>query len=98
MSVRRTKPQLAKALRELGAVSLGQQRIGGSGRASLWAIRNLDYWRYADMGMIGAEFERQTGIFAALDGSNIDVQHACLWPGDPALMFLGGVDPHGHSA
>jgi hypothetical protein len=98
MLVRRTKPQLAKALRELGALSLGQQRIGGSGRASLWAIRNLDYWRHADMGMIGAEFDRQTGIFAALDGSNIDVLHACLWPGDPALMFLDSVDPHGHSA
>jgi hypothetical protein len=48
--------------------------------------------------MIGAEFDRQTGIFAALDGSNIDVLHACLWPGDPALMFLDSVDPHGHSA
>jgi hypothetical protein len=79
---RRTKPQLAKALKELGAVPLGQQRVGGSGRASLWAIRNLDYWGHADMVIVGKEFERQTGFFAALDG--IGVLHMSLFPGDVA--------------
>jgi hypothetical protein len=92
----RTKPQLAKALKELGAIPLGQQRVGGSGRASLWAIRNLDYWRHADIVIVGKEFERQTGFFAALDG--IGVRHACLLPGEPAFMFLGGVDRRDDSA
>jgi hypothetical protein len=80
--------QLTKALMELGAVPLGQRRIGGEGRASPWATRNKDYWLFADADMIGRELKTATGIFAALDGAGIEVAHMSRWPADPALLCL----------
>lgn len=83
-----SRSQLVKALGELGAVPLGQRRVGGDGRASLWAIRNGDYWLFADAEVLGQELKSPTGMFAALDGSGIEVVHMSRWPADPALLFL----------
>lgn len=83
-----SKSQLFKALGELGAISLGQRRVGGDGRASLWAIRNVGYWQFADADMLGQELNSVTGLFAALEGTGIDVVHMSQWPADPALLFL----------
>jgi hypothetical protein len=83
-----SKPQLIKALGELGAVSLGQRRVGGDGRASLWAIRNVDYWQFAEADALGEELKSPTGMFAALDGMGVEVVHLSQWPVDPALLFL----------
>lgn len=83
-----SKSQLIRALGELGAVSLGQRRVGGDGRASLWAIRNVDYWQYADADVLGQELKSATGMFAWLDGTGIEVVHMRRWPADPALLFF----------
>lgn len=83
-----SKSQLVKALGELGAVWLGQRRLGGDGRASLWAIRNVGYWQFADADVLGQELKSATGLFAALDGTGIEVVHMSRWPADQALLFL----------
>jgi hypothetical protein len=80
--------QLAKALGELGAVPLGQRRLGGHDRASLWVIRNREYWLFADAEVLGEELSRQEGLFAALDGTGIGIVHISRWPGDPAKIGL----------
>lgn len=85
-----SKMQVSKALKEAGARSLGQQRVGVAGRASLWAVRNTEYWEFADSEARSAELERTPGIFALLDGTGIDVVHLNLWRGDPALLALAG--------
>jgi hypothetical protein len=79
--------QIQKALKELGAVALGQQRVFGAGRASTWVIRNLDYWLFADAADRAEELQRSTGMFAMLDGTHIGVVHASQWQGDPELLF-----------
>jgi hypothetical protein len=79
--------QIQKALKELGAVALGQQRVFGAGRASTWAIRNLDYWLFADATERADELQRATGMFAILDGVPIGVAHASQWPADMELLF-----------
>lgn len=83
-----SKSQLVKALGELGAVPLGQRRVGGDGRASLWAIRNGDYWLFADAEVLGQEMKSATSMFAAIDGTGIEVVHVSRWPANPALLFL----------
>ena len=87
-----SKPQLVKALGELGAVPLGQRRVGGDGRASLWAIRNVGYWQFADADVLGQELKSATGMFAALDGTGIEIVHMSRWPADRALLFLDLAD------
>jgi hypothetical protein len=82
--------QLAKALGELGAVPLGQRRLGGHDRASLWAIRNHEYWPFADAEVLGEELSQQEGVFASLDGTWIGIVHISRWPGDPAKIGLPG--------
>jgi hypothetical protein len=79
--------QIQKALKELGAVALGQQRVLGAGRASTWVIRNLDYWLFADAADRAEELQRSTGMLALLDGLPIGVTHASQWPADPELLF-----------
>lgn len=83
-----SNPQLAKALLELGALRLGQRRVGGDGRGSLWVIRNFDYWPFADPELLGQELKSATGMFAELDGTGIEVAHFYRWPADPALLSL----------
>jgi hypothetical protein len=83
----KSKTQIQKALKEVGAVPLGQQRVFGTGRASTWVVRNLDYWLFADAAYRAEEFQRTTGIFAMLDGTGIGVAHASQWPADPELLF-----------
>jgi hypothetical protein len=83
-----SRSQLVRALGEVGAVPLGQRRVGGDGRASLWAIRNVDYWMFADADVLGQELTSATGMFAVLDGTGIEVVHMSRWPADPALLFL----------
>lgn len=83
-----SRSQLVKALGEVGAIPLGQRRVGGDGRASLWAIRNAGYWQFADAELLGQELNSATGMFAALDGTGIEVVHMSRWPADPALLFL----------
>lgn len=66
--------KLADALKEIGAASLGQQRVGGR-KLSLWAVRNAEFWRWAMNETRQQEVESQEGIFAFLDGTGVDVVH-----------------------
>lgn len=67
--------KLADALNEVGAVSLGQQRVGKR-KLSLWAIRNVEYWRFALNERRQQELESNDGgIFAFLDGTGVEVVH-----------------------
>ncbi len=83
--------RLKSALRGLGAIPLGQQRVSGewigrgcgpptfvgrpNARASLWAIRNVEYWGLADPHEWGEEFARYSGVWEALDGVPIGLRH-----------------------
>ena len=87
-----SRSQLVRALGEVGAIPLGQRRVGADGRASLWAIRNVGYWQFADADVLGQELKSATGSFAALDETGIEVVHMCQWPGDRALLFLDLAD------
>lgn len=87
-SVRR----ISTALKELGAVSLGQQRVGGAERASLWIIRNHHYWLYADVETRALELQTVGGgLFSELDGCCLELAHMKLWPreGDPQCSIVG---------
>lgn len=88
----KTKVQLTKALKEVGALPLGQQRVT-NGRASLWVIRNVDYWALADTAVRAEELQQQVGIFAGLDGTGIELAHIYEWPADPTFLFLPNPDP-----
>lgn len=67
--------KLAEALNESGAVSLGQQRVGKR-KLSLWAIRNVEYWRFASNEMRQQEVEsKEGGIFEFLEGTGMEVVH-----------------------
>jgi hypothetical protein len=39
-----SRPQVTEALKAIGAVPLGQIRLGGNARARLWAWRNVEKW------------------------------------------------------
>lgn len=67
--------KVADALKEIGAVSLGQQRIGER-KLSLWAIRNAEFWSFAPNETRQQELQSQEGgVFAFLDGTGITVAH-----------------------
>ena len=87
----KTKVQVAKALKEVGALALGQQRVGNAGRASIWAIRNANYWALADAATRAEELHRQgSGIFSTLDGTGIEVLHLSEFPGNPGPSSATG--------
>ena len=77
----KTRTQVVRALRETGALALGQQRIGLMARASLWAIRNTAYWEFTDAASRAQEAQSVVGVFADLDGTGIWVGHLSQFPG-----------------
>lgn len=83
----KTHAQISKALGEIGAVSLGQQRVGGRGRLSLWCIRNTGYWAFVHPVDRAHEYLQTTGTLAVFNDAGLDVVHASLWPADEALLF-----------
>ncbi len=89
----KTQSQLTKALKEIGAASLGQQRAGALGRPSLWAIRNHDYWLWADPAARADEVQRSTGMFAELDGSGIAIAPLSQYPGDVEALLAACCPP-----
>jgi Bifunctional DNA primase/polymerase, N-terminal/Family of unknown function (DUF5906) len=88
----KTKTQLVAALKAFGAVPFQQQRVPGmwnasvfapmSGRASLWAIRNVDYWALAGAQERGEEFSRREGLLSVLHGVPVGICHVSEYPGD----------------
>lgn len=53
------KPALVKALNEIGAVALGQQRLPNrhkGSRVSLWALRNVEHWQNASPQQLADEY------------------------------------------
>ncbi|MEE4454756.1 bifunctional DNA primase/polymerase [Novosphingobium resinovorum] len=67
---------IATALRELGAVAIGQQRTR-FGRKSLWIIRNHAIWQKWTIAERVKEYERREGLFSCglsgLDEHDFDV-------------------------
>lgn len=69
-----SRPAIQAALRQIGAVNLGQHRIGagmrvpfGSGdRPCLWAIRHPNFWADAPSREIVEEYLAQVGLLAGL--------------------------------
>lgn len=65
--------EISRALVEVGAINLGQQRFGKD-RPSLWAIRRQHLWQAATNIARKAEFESKgDGIFALLEEAGIEV-------------------------
>jgi len=80
--------QLMNALKEVGALPLGQHRVVGSvDRQSLWAVRNVEYWNLTDRANRAEEMNRKPGLFADLDGTGIEVVHSSRYPGDYEASF-----------
>lgn len=83
---------LAKSLKELGAISLGQQRVS-VGRVSLWVIRNQDIWMKWGRAAQVREFERTVGLFSdpsirSLEDQDVEVAYLADLPGvDLEAMF-----------
>jgi hypothetical protein len=93
----KSRKQLTKALHEVGAVPLGQQRTIGNSRASLWAIRNGGLWQFLTPQERTGEFGRSTGAYAQFDIPGLVVAHADCWDGGLAGCFgaiLVGEVPH----
>ena len=82
----KTHAQISKALAEIGAVPLGQQRVSGRGRLSLWCVRNAGFWAYVHPTERAREYLQTTGMFASLNDAGFGVVHASLWPADEALL------------
>lgn len=74
----KTRVQLIKALKDIGAVPFRQQRVHGRwvgdvfmtkpGRASLWAIRNPLFWTQVDARERSEEWARFEGLLARFHG------------------------------
>lgn len=65
--------EISRALVEVGAINLGQQRFGKD-RPSLWAIRRRHLWQAATNIARKAEFElKGDGIFALLEEAGIEM-------------------------
>lgn len=88
--------RLIKALEEVGAVKLGQQRMPGGTRASLWAIRNRGLWLYLPVSDRAEEYAREVGLYADYDVPGLAVAHEQGWNGDftglMGAMLLGDPD------
>ncbi|MGN7928651.1 bifunctional DNA primase/polymerase [Sphingopyxis sp. 22461] len=87
----KTKVKLTEALRTVGAVSFQQQRVPGCwgqhsfipqpARASLWAIRNADYWSATTAQDRGEEYARTEGMLSCFAGFPLGISHSSSWPG-----------------
>ncbi|MCJ2186667.1 bifunctional DNA primase/polymerase [Novosphingobium beihaiensis] len=77
---------IANALKQLGGISLGQQRTA-KGRKSLWVIRNQGLWLKFTSAARAQEFENAGGVFAGElpDAKGMDFEVALL-------SDLAGVD------
>jgi hypothetical protein len=83
---------LTKALKDIGAVPLGQQRVHGmwkheifipqEGRASLWAVRHPWFWERTGAQERSEEWARSEGFFAIYDHLAISVCPASGSPGE----------------
>jgi hypothetical protein len=86
----KSRTQLREALKAIGALPFGQQRVPGkwqfgifvksAERASLWAIRHPEYWALAGAQARGEEYGREEGRFAYLHGIPIAVRHISEMP------------------
>jgi hypothetical protein len=56
--MRVTLGQVATALRNLGALKLGQKRMPDKTKPVVWAVRRQELWSQADEGTIAAEYHR----------------------------------------
>lgn len=87
----KSKAQLVTALKAIGAVRFSQQRVPGTwndnsflavpSRASLWAIRNPDYWAVAGAQARAEEFARREGALAMFHGLPFAIRHIGEYPG-----------------
>lgn len=84
----KSRQQITKALQEIGAVPMGQHRVAGNTRASLWVIRNTQLWPYLTAQERAEEFARSSGLFAQFDLAGITVAHADVWSDDVPLTGL----------
>lgn len=81
---------LKRALEEVGGYGIGQHRLPGkSGRASLWVIRNFDYWRYIPGREAADEYCRLVGGLVHYDIPGFTVLHHSLMP-KPQGACIGG--------
>lgn len=85
----KSKSDLVKALEAVGAVSIGQCRVppefpgsvrGRPGRASLWVLRNVRFWKAASANARGEEFRRQEGLLSEIGSCPIEILHESEWP------------------
>lgn len=83
----KTRVQISRALTEIGAVSLGQHRVPGRPRQSLWCIRNTKFWPFVDPTQRAQEFLQTTGMLSLFDDAGLEVMDACWWPAEGALLF-----------
>lgn len=99
----RSKTSLRDALRSLGAISFGQQRVTGvwlsetfaqaSTRASLWAIRNAKYWQAAGSQRRAEEFARTEGSLKSFPAfEHVEIRHASDWPGGESEFLANFLD------
>ncbi len=66
---RETPAKLTLVLKELGCVSLGQLRMSGNYKQSLWACRNTVRWREALPEELRTEYRRKSDTLTANDNS-----------------------------
>lgn len=87
----KSQRELRRALTNLGAKPLGQQRVSGTWigevfadapkRESLWAIRHVSFWEDSIAVERAREFGRTVGMLAAFDAELMPVIHGKRWPG-----------------
>jgi hypothetical protein len=93
----KTKVKLTAALKTIGAVPFAQQRVPGRwdgcifipqpGRASLWAIRNVDFWTATTAGDRAEEYARSEGMLACFAGLPLGISHSSSWTGSVPCHF-----------
>ena len=83
----KTRVQISKALTEIGAVSLGQHRVPGRSRQSLWCIRNMKFWPFVDPTQRAQEYLQATGMLSLFNDAGLEVMDASWWPAEGALLF-----------
>jgi len=99
----KTKVKLTAALKTVGAVPFAQQRVPGRwdggffipqpGRASLWAIRNVDFWAGTTAGDRAEEYARAEGMLARFAGLDFGISHSSTWPGNGPWHINGAEAP-----
>lgn len=96
----KTKVKLTAALKTVGAVPFAQQRVPGRweggiffpqpGRASLWAIRNIEFWAAATAGHRAEEYAKAEGMLAPFAALNVGISHSSSWPGNVPWHVAAG--------